>query len=56
MCLLLKPGHRPQSAAGAAATLADLGDEAKVLAGGHSMLPLMKLRFAEPTALVDIGD
>jgi aerobic carbon-monoxide dehydrogenase medium subunit len=31
------------------------GDEAKLLAGGHSLLPLMKLRFARPTLLVDIG-
>jgi aerobic carbon-monoxide dehydrogenase medium subunit len=36
--------------------LTELGDEAKVLAGGHSLLPLMKLRFASPVALVDIGD
>jgi carbon-monoxide dehydrogenase medium subunit len=30
-------------------------DEAKLLAGGHSLIPLMKLRFARPTTLVDIG-
>jgi aerobic carbon-monoxide dehydrogenase medium subunit len=48
--------HRPQSVADAVAALADLGDEAKVIAGGHSLLPLMRLRFAAPTALVDIGD
>jgi len=35
--------------------LDNFGDEAKILAGGHSLLPLMKLRFAAPTALVDIG-
>jgi aerobic carbon-monoxide dehydrogenase medium subunit len=35
--------------------LADNGDEAKVLAGGHSLLPLMKLRLAAPSLLVDIG-
>src|SRR5436305_13020546 len=29
--------------------------EAKVLAGGHSLLPLMKLRLAQPSLLVDIG-
>jgi carbon-monoxide dehydrogenase medium subunit len=34
--------------------LADGGPEAKVLAGGHSLLPLMKLRLAAPTLLVDI--
>jgi aerobic carbon-monoxide dehydrogenase medium subunit len=31
------------------------GDDAKVLAGGHSLLPLMKLRFSRPSTLVDIG-
>jgi aerobic carbon-monoxide dehydrogenase medium subunit len=35
--------------------LASLGDDAKLLAGGHSLLPLMKLRLAQPTVLVDIG-
>ena len=31
------------------------GEDAKLLAGGHSLLPLMKLRFAQPALLVDIG-
>jgi carbon-monoxide dehydrogenase medium subunit len=35
--------------------LASHGDDAKLLAGGHSLLPLMKLRLAQPTVLVDIG-
>jgi aerobic carbon-monoxide dehydrogenase medium subunit len=35
--------------------LASNGDDAKLLAGGHSLLPLMKLRLAQPTVLVDIG-
>jgi carbon-monoxide dehydrogenase medium subunit len=35
--------------------LAEHGDEAKVLAGGHSLLPLMKLRLATPAVLVDVG-
>jgi carbon-monoxide dehydrogenase medium subunit len=35
--------------------LTEHGDEAKLLAGGHSLLPLMKLRLAQPTVLVDIG-
>jgi aerobic carbon-monoxide dehydrogenase medium subunit len=35
--------------------LEDYGDEAKVLAGGQSLIPLMKLRFASPRALVDIN-
>ncbi|MEU5266665.1 xanthine dehydrogenase family protein subunit M [Amycolatopsis sp. NPDC021455] len=39
----------------ALARLASLGDDAKVLAGGHSLLPLMKLRLAAPEYLVDIG-
>ena len=39
----------------AVAALAERGDEAKVLAGGHSLLPLMRLRLAFPEMLVDIG-
>jgi carbon-monoxide dehydrogenase medium subunit len=39
----------------AVSLLAGGGEEAKLLAGGHSLLPLMKLRLARPTALVDIG-
>ena len=35
--------------------LAEHGDEAKVLAGGHSLLPMMRLRLAVPEVLVDIG-
>jgi aerobic carbon-monoxide dehydrogenase medium subunit len=35
--------------------LSDGGADAKLLAGGHSLLPLMKLRFAHPSLLVDIG-
>jgi aerobic carbon-monoxide dehydrogenase medium subunit len=35
--------------------LASHGEDAKLLAGGHSLLPLMKLRLAQPTVLVDIG-
>ena len=35
--------------------LADGGDEAKLIAGGHSLLPLMKLRLAAPSMLIDIG-
>lgn len=39
----------------AVAALAEHGDEAKILAGGHSLLPLMRLRLAYPEVLVDIG-
>ena len=39
----------------ALALLAQHGDEAKVLAGGHSLLPMMKLRLASPAVIVDIG-
>src|SRR3954465_15845232 len=39
----------------ALAVLAERGDEVKVLAGGQSLIPLMKLRFAQPPMLVDIN-
>lgn len=39
----------------AVSALAEHGDEAKVLAGGHSLLPLMKLRLADPAVIVDLG-
>ncbi|WP_428118989.1 FAD binding domain-containing protein [Candidatus Poriferisodalis sp.] len=35
--------------------LGEHGDEAKLLAGGHSLLPMMKLRLAVPSVLIDIG-
>ena len=46
---------RPSSLAEALQLLADRGDDAKVLAGGHSLIPMMKLRLARPGLLVDIG-
>ncbi|HEY8059144.1 MAG TPA: FAD binding domain-containing protein, partial [Acidimicrobiales bacterium] len=46
---------RADSAESAIAALVEHGDEAKLLAGGHSLLPLMKLRLAAPSVLVDIG-
>jgi carbon-monoxide dehydrogenase medium subunit len=46
---------RAGSADEAIALLTEHGDEAKLLAGGHSLLPLMKLRLAIPAVLVDIG-
>ena len=44
----------PASLDDALKALADGGEDAKVLAGGHSLLPLMKLRLAAPTLLVDL--
>jgi carbon-monoxide dehydrogenase medium subunit len=45
----------PASLAEAIALLQQHGDDAKLLAGGHSLLPLMKLRLAAPSVLVDLG-
>ncbi|HYB65511.1 MAG TPA: xanthine dehydrogenase family protein subunit M [Steroidobacteraceae bacterium] len=47
--------HAPRSLGEAVSLLASLGDEAKLLAGGHSLLPMMKLRFAQPAHLIDLG-
>jgi aerobic carbon-monoxide dehydrogenase medium subunit len=44
----------PDSLEDALRALADGGEDAKVLAGGHSLIPLMKLRLAAPTLLVDL--
>jgi carbon-monoxide dehydrogenase medium subunit len=46
--------HRPASLADAVKLLADLGDDARPLAGGHSLVPMMKLRLATPAHLVDL--
>jgi carbon-monoxide dehydrogenase medium subunit len=48
--------HRPKSVADAVALLADLGDDARPLAGGHSLIPMMKLRLARPAHLIDLAD
>jgi len=45
----------PASVEEALSLLTEHGDEAKILAGGHSLLPLMKLRLAAPAVLVDLG-
>src|SRR4029078_5119746 len=47
--------HAPKTLPDALALLGQFGDEAKVLSGGQSLLPMMKLRFAQPAHLVDIG-
>ena len=48
--------ERATSVEGAIASLQRLGPEARVIAGGHSLLPMMKLRLAGPEHLVDIND
>jgi carbon-monoxide dehydrogenase medium subunit len=45
----------PASVAEAVSLLQQHGEDAKILAGGHSLLPAMKLRLAQPTALIDIS-
>jgi aerobic carbon-monoxide dehydrogenase medium subunit len=47
--------HRAASVGDAVDALANGGEDAKLIAGGHSLLPLMKLRFAAPSLLVDIS-
>jgi len=46
--------HRAHSVDEAVALLADLGDEAKILAGGLSLVPMMNFRLARPSALIDV--
>lgn len=46
--------HRPSSVNEALAMLGEYGDEGKLLAGGHSLLPVLKLRLAQPAHLIDI--
>jgi carbon-monoxide dehydrogenase medium subunit len=48
--------ERATSVEGAIAALQRLGPEARIIAGGHSLLPMMKLRLATPEHLIDIND
>ena len=48
--------HRPATLADALTLLSTLGDEVRPLAGGHSLVPMMKLRLATPEHLVDLHD
>ena len=48
--------HAPTTLAGAHELMARYGDDGKLVAGGHSLIPLMKLRLAEPKHLVDLGE
>ena len=47
--------HAPTSVAEAASLLSQHGGNAKLLAGGHSLVPLMKLRLAQPEVVIDLG-
>jgi carbon-monoxide dehydrogenase medium subunit len=46
---------RPKTKSEALTMLRDGGDEARPIAGGHSLIPMMKLRMATPERLVDLG-
>ena len=48
--------ERATSVDGAIASLQRLGPDARIIAGGHSLLPMMKLRLANPEHLIDIND
>jgi carbon-monoxide dehydrogenase medium subunit len=48
--------HRPGSLDETLGLLAQLGEDARVVAGGHSLIPMMKLRLARPEHLVDLQD
>jgi carbon-monoxide dehydrogenase medium subunit len=48
--------ERATSVDGAIASLQRLGSDARIIAGGHSLLPMMKLRLAQPEYLIDIND
>ena len=47
--------HRPATVTDAVAVMAELGDSAKVLAGGQSLVPMLSMRLAAPEHLVDIN-
>ena len=48
--------HRPSNLTGALTVLEEHGDDARVIAGGHSLIPMMKLRMADVPHLVDLQD
>ncbi len=55
---MIPPGfdyHAPRSVGDALQLLGSLGGDAKLLAGGYSLLPMMKLRFAQPAHLIDLN-
>ena len=46
--------HRTRDVAETVSLLTELGDEAKILAGGQSLVPMMNFRLARPSALIDV--
>ena len=46
--------HSPATLKDALGLMGKLGDDAKLLAGGHSLLPMMKLRLAQPKHIIDL--
>src|SRR5438445_9474312 len=46
--------HAPTSGRGGLGLMGRLGDDAKLLAGGHSLIPMMKLRLAQPKHVIDL--
>ena len=48
--------YRPKDMAGVLSILEEHGDEARVMAGGHSLIPMMKLRMADVEHLIDVQD
>ncbi|HBM69617.1 MAG TPA: carbon monoxide dehydrogenase, partial [Rhodobacteraceae bacterium] len=48
--------HRPSVLADAIAILSEHGDDARVMAGGHSLIPMLKLRMADIPYLIDLQD
>src|SRR5215470_3273048 len=47
--------HRPSSVKEAVSLLGSLGEDARAIAGGHSLIPMMKLRLASPAHLIDLA-
>ena len=47
--------HAPKTLRSAMRLVQAFGDDAKVLAGGHSLIPSMKLRLAAPSVVIDLG-
>jgi aerobic carbon-monoxide dehydrogenase medium subunit len=47
--------HRPTSVKDAVSLLGSLGEDARAIAGGHSLIPMMKLRLASPAHLIDLS-